>query len=539
LAAIYANITIVGSELLRAASYLKLIGRSCYLAQARERVYIIFDEAAEVDPEGELRRLAAELARVLDCWALAVANHEDEVLWYGLFHGDEAVDEYRSGPLGAGDGGAAPMPGNGETLSRALGVAASARDVARILATPGEPVDGYLFASQRHRDLAAALAIRPDLATVGYQGIRDGALADAPERDLFLRFRRPGEPPPAAPVDEAAPQEPAQPGLLVRVGGEPRGEGRAYVPVCCPVAGSSAFLIAWAWSQGHPGSASLDRYEPPWTRQPASCGLWLTNSVSCLAVSPSGGFLAAGHASGNWLTEVWDLRTIKKLDEVSHTASVSRLAFSPDERWLYSLTDELVATSLRGDGARSVPMPLHSHTLALHPEGVRGVVGAPAELVVVDLARAVEVARLAFGERLRAVSDLAFSAAGEHLFAATEGGALAYDWQRLQAADGVLPEPAARAGTSAVLSLADDSRRNALLFGSDDGSLRWLDLDGGGGGLLLEGPDQTSLSGLVLSADGTILATVFEGVAGRQPPVLPTVALWDLAALWHEAGQRD
>jgi hypothetical protein len=125
-------------------------------------------------------------------------------------------------------------------------------------------------------------------------------------------------------------------------------------------------------------------------------------------------------------------------------------------------------------------------------------------------------------------SRLLFSPDGNLLFCATDAAVWAYPWQDLLAAGQSNPKPLhyfpVTQPTShpfgflpihktghGVFDLAYDEQRNSILAGCGNGTVRRLNLATGAASTLLTIPGGSPVLRLVLSTDGTFLATLESG----------------------------
>jgi hypothetical protein len=90
-------------------------------------------------------------------------NHDDDILYFELYVNGEKTDEYNSNPAYFGeDAPDEPTGGNAARLAAAFGTT----DVAAIESALRKP--DYIFATDRHRDLAAALGLPEFSVGIGF-----------------------------------------------------------------------------------------------------------------------------------------------------------------------------------------------------------------------------------------------------------------------------------------------------------------------------------------------------------------------------------
>jgi hypothetical protein len=138
-----------------------------------------------------------------------------------------------------------------------------------------------------------------------------------------------------------------------------------------------------------------------------------------------------------------------------------------------------------------------------------------------------------------------FDPSGERLCLATTGGVRVYSWHDVLNADGDLrPElavdiPGTMVETEQGMIRRDgyvydfDLDRDRLLFGGLDGRVRYLDIDSGQSGVLLEPPALPPIHRLVLSRDRTTLAltTNPDMFAQGRNKRGPLIQFWDYQAI--------
>ena len=178
----YTNIVIIEPQADPIIAALEREGRSACVANDG-KVTIVYDERCDDQDLHELERLAVALARELGRPALAVCNHDDDVLWYALVDGD-GVDVYNSWPAYFDKGGDTPEGGDARRLCAAFGVREREDDVAALLE---EPHDRIGMEIDRHASLAELLGIPTDAALLGYRYVSRGELAIHEGSSLTLR----------------------------------------------------------------------------------------------------------------------------------------------------------------------------------------------------------------------------------------------------------------------------------------------------------------------------------------------------------------
>jgi len=77
-------------------------GRTCFVSPISRGFTTIYDRLCEEQDVNDLETLAADLSSRFHCAALAVLNHDDDVLWIGLAREGEWVTTYNSGQISSG-----------------------------------------------------------------------------------------------------------------------------------------------------------------------------------------------------------------------------------------------------------------------------------------------------------------------------------------------------------------------------------------------------------------------------------------------------
>ena len=175
----YVNYTVRSADQAAVARSLK--GRNAYVTPARDGKLVVTDEAAETQESDAVREVGELLSKSLRTTVLAVLNHDDDMLWYGLFDHGRLTDEYNSAP-GYFDGGDdPPAGGDARKLCAAFGRTGSEKALESILKK-----SDYVLAMERHVDLVKALGL-PDFAVgCGFSYLEEGELPEGlGESDLL------------------------------------------------------------------------------------------------------------------------------------------------------------------------------------------------------------------------------------------------------------------------------------------------------------------------------------------------------------------
>jgi hypothetical protein len=168
----YTNITL-GRPAAAAVAELTAASRNAYVADAGPRC-VVYDGECESQDTQVLAALAERLAVRLDTWALAVLDHDDDLLWLQLYAGADLVAEYanRGGPRT--DVGA---------LCRTLGRPGDVAAVWLLLRLP------FLFQVWRHRRLVRRLGLPETAVGFGFTYLARGEVPAGLPADRLLRVR--------------------------------------------------------------------------------------------------------------------------------------------------------------------------------------------------------------------------------------------------------------------------------------------------------------------------------------------------------------
>lgn len=182
----YTNLTIKSGD--RAAVLAALQGRSAFVSPVQQGCIVIWDE--ECEDENDASGLAADLSSDLRAPVLVVTNHDDDVLWLQLWVRGDEVDSYNSCPSYFDDSDITPPEGgDAEALCAAFG--GSPERVEEVLRAWSEDDEdgGYVFETERHADLLAALGLPPSAAGSGYRYLEQGEAPRGLEMGELERLR--------------------------------------------------------------------------------------------------------------------------------------------------------------------------------------------------------------------------------------------------------------------------------------------------------------------------------------------------------------
>ena len=182
----YVNYTLRGPSQQAVAD--ALAGRLAIVTPAMNDFVVVFDQMSDSQEQDAIVELGKRLSRELQCVVLAVLNHDDDILWYKLWHRGEVIDNYDSTP-GYFDVSAelsTPIGGDAHKLCAAFG-ATNVTEVERILRSGSSDDEGYIFAIERHADLARALEM-PQFGVGGsYGSISAGELSEGLDKNELIK----------------------------------------------------------------------------------------------------------------------------------------------------------------------------------------------------------------------------------------------------------------------------------------------------------------------------------------------------------------
>jgi len=495
--------------------------------------------------------------------------HDDDVFAYTLYDAGGPIDEYCSDPdyfESSSPARRAETAGRPDALAALVG-GADAAEFARALERKGREGDPFR-ATWQMRSVAELLRIVN--VETSYEYLREGEtrgvkgwkeLVHVPDLATEKEARRRRQAEVAATTSRLQRE-----GVLLLSKKRPAGRyGLPPLPVFCahPLGG---FLLAWC-DLGASAEAELEWWRPPW-HEPADAGFRVSSKIYRMRASPTGRFLAVGHASGEWSAALLDLHDRRRLATVPLPRATEHLSFTPDERTMICRSQgelRLVSTG-EGHSVRGIVLGA-GRSATVHPDG-RWLVadvqdGGSSGLALVDLGeqrvlRVLSTARNDLAAWMAAhaagkaetgfhpqevPNKVDFTPDGRLIVLAAQEGVRLYSWEGVLRADASLPAPVASADADLVrvspgwmrntYGFAFDRRRALVFFSGLEGRVRALSIETGRTATVLEVPGTPPVIELALGVDGDALATVAHpGMfdRGRKRPA-PVWQVWSVGAV--------
>ncbi|HEX7123648.1 MAG TPA: hypothetical protein VF178_14830 [Gemmatimonadaceae bacterium] len=184
----YTNITLRSQDTDRIVETLEQARRTAFVTEPRAGFSVVFDSDSEEQDIDEIHKVARQLSARLQCAALAVLNHDDDVLWYRLYERGDVVDEYVSAPHYFTDiGETPPEGGDAERLCRTFGAEGRIAEVEAVLRAAGGSRDGFAFEFERHQALVEALQLPVSAVAAGFNYLESGELPEGVEEGQLRR----------------------------------------------------------------------------------------------------------------------------------------------------------------------------------------------------------------------------------------------------------------------------------------------------------------------------------------------------------------
>ena len=588
-----------GSIHVRAADHSLVIPHVGHIAKSKSAKFLVAPSIGgwvAVYPEdgGQDQRIAAALAKRVGGDVVWISLHDDDVFAYAVWKDGKRLDEYNSCPDYFGPATAAVRKrtaGNPSAFSQILPPGVSPELVKRDLA--GDDTE-QLEAFARQLGLPNVLTSYDYLMGRETEDVPDfSRFVHVPDRSAELATRRRRE---AAAAEEIERMKAA--GLLLcdLTLSEPRAMGP--MPRMTSGTRPGEFLYALsdhahaAFGRVAPEVANdLFRLAPPYSAGPIPVGIRLKPTLNQLSLSPSGKYLAVGHAAGNWSTELWDFPTRTLLHTLPQARAVDFVGFSGDETELLSLSEgTLTILNIRQGTSRQVMPRCRGRAICLHPTDNFIVAGDNhATITLFDATTGREIQRLspppsspedqqatidrllalprgsavpaeqlkAQENRLRALfaknpamidQDRAFglrlTSDGTRLICAGNHSLRVYTWNALRSAAGILPAPlfrvpaetfehefrrTRRVSTGPIYDAVDVPSMRLILFSENSGVVRALNTDTGEFRVLVRPPSRGPIWSLHLSSDQKAFAFAYQPTYEDAMNTTPhRIQIWDI-----------
>ena len=164
----YTNISIKTADADRLAEILRQQQCDAYLLSVQEWT-VVFDRASD-EMLMPLEPLTALISREMGSVALAVLDHDDDVLMYLLYRDGAKLDEYNSRPGFFTGEKSPPEGGKAGLLGEAVGFPDRQKAIQAILHPDQLPV----FAFEQHQQLVEALSLPSAAVASGFRYIAAG-----------------------------------------------------------------------------------------------------------------------------------------------------------------------------------------------------------------------------------------------------------------------------------------------------------------------------------------------------------------------------
>jgi hypothetical protein len=98
----YTNITLKTSDREEVIEYMRVHGRACFVSPTSRGFTTVYDRIADEQDLRDLENLALDLSSRFQCIALAVLNHDDDILWLALAGNGNWLTQYQSDQILSG-----------------------------------------------------------------------------------------------------------------------------------------------------------------------------------------------------------------------------------------------------------------------------------------------------------------------------------------------------------------------------------------------------------------------------------------------------
>jgi WD40 repeat protein len=545
---------------------------------------------------GQNPKISEDLAtRLQDLELIHCLVHDDDVFAYWYFEKGTLKDRYNSCPTYFSDKNPEPRGGIAHALGHLLAKPDEITKLQKLLDT-----DRFDFEMERFDQFAAILGLPNAVSAYEYlqNGERNGIkqwkqFVHVPDLTAELAAKRAAKAKAKAEMKRLAAE-----GLLIMelVGAKTKHPLFPKSPIWSIDPKTNDVLLMWSdnpMAAAEP--APLLRVDVHTGKQETT-GVNPSDHTNSLAVNSSGRWLAAGGASGDWKTQVWDLAAARIAVELPQSRASGGLCFSPDGHTLFSLSEQTITMASGSDlnTIETIQVSEHGRALAIHPRGEYLVVASQGILAIVHIPTQAELktmwvdarpglertileqfapqATSQFLETLsphipptemaqrrirmqqdfipkQSVFALTFSPDGELLICGTNAGVCVFDWRAVLGNPAMSPltpkmfveAEEAESGDKdspsgkLIYSVIYDSVCRRVLFAGLEGKVRFLELAEGLTGDLLVPPIRLPFWQLELTPDRTALVGTAIKITTRKPEP-QKFQIWNYPALCRSAG---
>ena len=167
----YTNVSLRTSERSAVIRHMREQGRACFVSQTNSGCTVVYDRRCEEQDVNDLEALTLELSGTLHCAALAVLNHDDDVLWMGLAQNGRWVTTYDSSQS---------FSGSAIQIALTFKVLGLLPLLWLLMRSPF-----MLFEMWRHTAIAWALGLPNFSVGLGYHYLAQGERPSSGSADLF------------------------------------------------------------------------------------------------------------------------------------------------------------------------------------------------------------------------------------------------------------------------------------------------------------------------------------------------------------------
>lgn len=185
----YANVTLKGPDPREIAEYLKDKGCQAFISPTVDGVTTVYEARCDMQDVGHIKQFTADLSKHLNCPALAVLNHDDDVLAYWLYEKGEMDHHFDSDPTYFIMPPAEPRiedlaaVGDANVLIRTFGIPGDQAALEQALSRDSD----YVFTSERHAEVLRALGLPGYAVATGFRYLENGEFPNGLDEQDFLR----------------------------------------------------------------------------------------------------------------------------------------------------------------------------------------------------------------------------------------------------------------------------------------------------------------------------------------------------------------